>query len=96
MCSVLVLNAERGQGFKKWCNKNDQKVKHFILEPQQQTSKFNLRGQSETQLRDWLVAGMNIRNLDKELVQKHKKLLQEIKTPCVFSGSPENSQEDRN
>ncbi|VDP58632.1 unnamed protein product [Schistosoma mattheei] len=62
---------------------DDQKVKDFILELQKQSAKYNFGEQMTTQIRDCLIAGINIQNLESELILKPKSSFQEIKIACV-------------
>ncbi|CAH8495568.1 unnamed protein product [Schistosoma mattheei] len=55
--------------FHKMVRQNDQKVREFILELQKQAAKCNFGDQLHVQLRDRLIAGINIPSLERELLK---------------------------
>lgn len=62
--------------------RSNQKVKNFTPELRIQATKCNFGYRLKTQLHDRLIAGINMLNLEKELIQKPKVLFQEVRTTC--------------
>ncbi|VDP74106.1 unnamed protein product, partial [Schistosoma curassoni] len=62
---------------------NDQKVREFILELHKQAAKCNFRDQLHVQLRDRLIAGINIPSLERELLRMPKCSFQDARTACI-------------
>ncbi|CAH8858077.1 unnamed protein product [Trichobilharzia szidati] len=73
---------ERAQ-FNKLVRAPNQKIRDFILQLQIQASKCNFGDQLHTQLRDRLIAGINIPKLEKELVQIPSCTFQTAKDLCI-------------
>ncbi|CAH8821629.1 unnamed protein product [Trichobilharzia szidati] len=73
---------ERAQ-FNKFVRAPNQKIRDFILQLQIQASKCNFGDQLHTQLRDRLIAGINILKLEKELVQIPSCTFQTAKDLCI-------------
>nr|CAH8860592.1 unnamed protein product [Trichobilharzia regenti] len=73
---------ERAQ-FNKLVRSPNQKIRDFILQLQIQASKCNFGDQLHTQLRDRLIAGINIPKLEKELIQIPSCTFQTAKDVCI-------------
>lgn len=68
--------------FHKTTHQNNQKVKGFILGLQKQAAKWYFGNQIDVQLRDRLVVGINIPNLERKLIQMPKCSFQYVRTVC--------------
>nr|CAH8853506.1 unnamed protein product [Trichobilharzia regenti] len=73
---------ERAQ-FNKLVRSPNQKIRDFILQLQIQASRCNFGNQLHTQLRDRLIAGINIPKLEKELIQIPSCTFQTAKDLCI-------------
>ncbi|VDP73833.1 unnamed protein product [Schistosoma mattheei] len=62
---------------------NDQKAREFILELQKQAAKCNFGDQLQVQLRDRLIAGINIPSLERELLRMPNCSFQDARTACI-------------
>ncbi|VDP70986.1 unnamed protein product [Schistosoma curassoni] len=62
---------------------NVQKVREFILELQKQAAKCNFGDQLHVQLRDRLIAGINIPGLERGLLRMPNCSLQDARTACI-------------
>ncbi|VDP49107.1 unnamed protein product [Schistosoma mattheei] len=62
---------------------NDQKAREFILELQKQAAKCNFGDQLQVQLRDRLIAGINIPSLGRELLKMPNCSFQDARTACI-------------
>ncbi|CAH8520976.1 unnamed protein product [Schistosoma guineensis] len=69
--------------FHKMVRQNDQKVREFILELQKQAAKCNFGDQLHVQLRDRLIAGINIPSLERELLRMPNCSFQDARTACI-------------
>ncbi|CAH8653056.1 unnamed protein product [Schistosoma rodhaini] len=69
--------------FHKMIRQDNQKVKDFILELQRQAAKCNFGDQLHVQLRDRLIAGINIPGLEKELLRMPNCSFQDARTACI-------------
>ncbi|VDO94094.1 unnamed protein product [Schistosoma mattheei] len=69
--------------FHKMVRQNDQKVGGFILELQKQAAKCNFGDQLHVQLRDRLIAGINIPGLERELLRMPNCSFQDARTACI-------------
>ncbi|CAI2728988.1 unnamed protein product [Schistosoma spindalis] len=69
--------------FHKMTCRNDQKVKKFILELQKQAAKCNFGDQLHVQLRDRLIAGINISGFERELLRMPNCSFQDARTACI-------------
>ncbi|KAH9586789.1 hypothetical protein MS3_00000002 [Schistosoma haematobium] len=69
--------------FHKMIRQNDQNVREFILELQKQAAKYNFGDQLHVQLRDRLIAGINIPSLEIELLRMPNCCFQDARTACV-------------
>ncbi|CAH8641808.1 unnamed protein product [Schistosoma rodhaini] len=69
--------------FHKMIRQDNQKVKDFILELQRQAAKCNFDDQLHVQLRDRLIAGINIPGLEKELLRMPNCSFQDARTACI-------------
>ena len=69
--------------FNKVVRAPHQKIRDFILQLQIQASKCNFGDQLNTQLRDRLIAGINIPKLEKELIQIPSCTFQTAKDLCL-------------
>ncbi|VDO93833.1 unnamed protein product [Schistosoma curassoni] len=69
--------------FLKMVRQNDQKVRGFILELQKQAAKCNFGDQLHVQLRDRLIAGINILSLERELLRMPNCSFQGARTACI-------------
>ncbi|VDP29056.1 unnamed protein product [Schistosoma margrebowiei] len=87
----LLLNHVKCTGFEcrerakfhKMVRQNDQKVREFILELQKQAAKCNFGDQLHVQLRDRLIAGINIPSLERELLRMPNCSFQYARTACI-------------
>ncbi|VDP83947.1 unnamed protein product [Schistosoma mattheei] len=64
-------------------HRSDQKVTEFILELQKQAAKCNFGDQLHVQLRDRLIAGINISGLERELLRMPNCSFQDARTACI-------------
>ncbi|VDP07288.1 unnamed protein product, partial [Schistosoma curassoni] len=62
---------------------NNQKDGELILKLQEQAEKCNFDYQLLVQLRDRLIAGINIPGLERELLRKPNCSFQDARTPCI-------------
>ncbi|VDP63241.1 unnamed protein product [Schistosoma mattheei] len=62
---------------------NDQKAREFILELQKQVVKCNFGDQLHVQLRDRIIAGINIPSLERELLKMPNCSFQDARTACI-------------
>ncbi|CAH8662610.1 unnamed protein product [Schistosoma haematobium] len=69
--------------FHKMIRQNDQKAREFILELQKQAAKCNFGDQLHVQLRDRLIAGINIPSLERELLRMPNCSFQDARTACI-------------
>ncbi|CAH8602377.1 unnamed protein product [Schistosoma mattheei] len=69
--------------FHKMVRQNDQKAREFILELQKQAAKCNFGDQLHVQLRDRLIAGINIPSLERELLKMPNCSFQDARTACI-------------
>ncbi|CAH8438997.1 unnamed protein product [Schistosoma haematobium] len=69
--------------FHKMVRQNDQKAREFILELQKQATKCNFGDQLHVQLRDRLIAGINIPSLERELLKIPNCSFQDARTACI-------------
>ncbi|VDO66432.1 unnamed protein product [Schistosoma margrebowiei] len=77
------FECREGVKFHKMVRQNDQKVREFILELQKQAAKFNFGDQLHVQLRDRLIAGINIPGLERELLRMTNCSFQDARTACI-------------
>ncbi|VDO95302.1 unnamed protein product [Schistosoma mattheei] len=71
------------ENFHKMIRQSDQKVREFILELQKQAAKYNFGDQLHVQLRDRLIAGLNIPDLERELLRMPNCSFQDARTACI-------------
>ncbi|CAH8494445.1 unnamed protein product [Schistosoma turkestanicum] len=91
MLKELLLNHVKCPGFEcrerakfhKMIRQNDQNVKEFIFELQKQAVKCNCGDQLHVQLRDRLIAGINIPSLERELLRMSNCSFQDVRTACI-------------
>ncbi|VDP78617.1 unnamed protein product [Schistosoma curassoni] len=69
--------------FHKMVRRNDQKVREFIRELQKRVSKCSFGDQLHVQLRDRLIAGINIPGLERELLRIPNCSFQDSRTACI-------------
>ncbi|VDP24407.1 unnamed protein product [Schistosoma mattheei] len=62
---------------------NDRKVREFILELQKEAAKCNFGDQLHVQLRDRLIAGINIPGVERELLRMSNCSFQDARTACI-------------
>ncbi|VDO79532.1 unnamed protein product [Schistosoma mattheei] len=69
--------------FHKMVRQNDQKAREFILVLQKQAAKCNFGDQLHVQLRDRLIAGLNIQSLERELLKMPNCSFEDARTACI-------------
>ncbi|CAH8652284.1 unnamed protein product [Schistosoma intercalatum] len=69
--------------FHKMVCRNDQKAREFILELQKQAAKCNFGYQLHVQLRDRIIAGINIPSLERKLLKMPNCSFQDARTACI-------------
>ncbi|VDP56484.1 unnamed protein product [Schistosoma mattheei] len=69
--------------FHEMIRQNDQKVREFILELPKQAAKCIFGGRLHVQLRDQLIAGINIPCLEKELLRMTNCSFQDATAACI-------------
>nr|CAH8867480.1 unnamed protein product [Trichobilharzia regenti] len=80
---VTTFETRERAHFNKLVRSPNQKIRDFILQLQIQASKCNFGDQLHTQLRDRLIAGINIPKLEKELIQIPSCTFQTAKEVCI-------------
>ncbi|VDP71017.1 unnamed protein product [Schistosoma mattheei] len=82
---VKCLSFERRERtkFHKMIRENDQKVEEFILELQKQAAKCNFGDPLHVQLRDRLIAGINLPGLERDLLRMPSCSLGDARTACI-------------
>ncbi|CAH8431372.1 unnamed protein product [Schistosoma haematobium] len=69
--------------FHKMIRRNDQKFREIILVLKKQAAKLNFGDQLHVQLRDRLIAGINIPGLERELLRMPNCSFQDVRTECI-------------
>ncbi|VDP06220.1 unnamed protein product, partial [Schistosoma mattheei] len=72
-----------GAKFHKMIRRNNQKVREQILELQEQAAKCNFGDQLHVQLRDRLIAGVNIPGLERKLLGMPNCPFQDARAVCI-------------
>nr|CAH8870712.1 unnamed protein product [Trichobilharzia regenti] len=80
---INTFETQERAHFNKLVRTPNEKIRGFILQLQIQASKCNFGDQLHTQLRDRLIAGINIPKLKKELIQIPSCTFQTAKDLCI-------------
>nr|CAH8820243.1 unnamed protein product [Trichobilharzia regenti] len=80
---ITTFETQERAHFNKLVRAPNQNIRDFILQLQIQASKCNFGDQLHNQLRDRLIAGINIPKLEKELIQIPSCTFQTAKDVCI-------------